>query len=256
LLDRSKQEKARTFVGPRDNFRSDSYEKSNDHLDNSTEVSRYGHTFGFEPRGRNIGAFKKGKLMPAEVNKQIVKGDVLETGAGYGAAGGKIAGELGRFMKKRGVVPGSIHRHPEHPPYSLTSGHSKGSLHYQGRAIDLGANANEQGPVLKAIAEFNKLNKVKPVQLFHAGNDPSGNHNDHVHVAYQGGGYIPKQSPRRNSQRLSSYPSYSSEGGMMIVIQPIEKIVHVSSPQSRKSPTSFVGDMRVNNTGMTGLMRG
>jgi len=76
LLDSSKQQNARTFVGPRDNFRSDSYEKSNDHLDDSTEKSRYGHTFGFEPRGANIGKFKKGEITAAEVNKSVVKGSV------------------------------------------------------------------------------------------------------------------------------------------------------------------------------------
>ena len=104
--------------------------------------------------------------------------------------GSKIAGELGRFMKQKGVVPGSIHRHPEHPPYSLTSGHSQGSLHYQGRAIDLGANDYEQGPVLNAVKEFNRIRGVTPVQLLHAGNDPSGDHNDHVHVAYGQGGFV------------------------------------------------------------------
>jgi hypothetical protein len=114
----------------------------------------------------------------------------MELGKGYGIEGSKIAGELGRFMKKKGVVPGSVHRHPEHPPYSLSSGHSRNSLHYQGRAIDLGAYANEQGPVLAAVAEFNKLKGVKPVQLYHGGNDP--NHADHVHVAYALGGRVPK----------------------------------------------------------------
>jgi hypothetical protein len=254
LLDRSKQEKARTFVGPRDNFRSDSFEKKYDDLDNSTEVSRYGHTFGFEPRGANIGRFKKGKLMPADINKEVVKGKVDEStptdlGKGYGSAGGKIAGELGRFMKKKGVVPGSIHRHPEHPPYSLTSGHSPGSLHYQGRAIDLGGYANEQGPILKAVAEFNKIKGVKPVELFHAGNDPSG-HSDHVHVAYQGGGLIPKQSPKNRTTSLSRYPSYS-DGEMMIAIQPIiiEKVTPVSTGRGG-GVLAFPG---VNNTMMSNL---
>lgn len=257
LLDRSKQEKARTFVGPRDNFRSDSFEKKYDDLDNSTEVSRYGHTFGFEPRGANIGRFKKGTLMPAEVNKEVVKGKVDEStpstktdlGKGYGSAGSKIAGELGRFMKKKGVVPGSIHRHPEHPPYSLTSGHSPGSLHYQGRAIDLGAYANEQGPILKAVAEFNKIKGVKPVELLHAGNEPSG-HSDHVHVAYQGGGVVPKQSPNRNVSSLRSYPSYA-DGGMMIAIQPmiIEKPVPV--PMGRNKGISFPVAGVNNSTGNT-----
>jgi hypothetical protein len=114
----------------------------------------------------------------------------MELGKGYGTEGSKIAGELGRFMKKKGVVPGSVHRHPEHPPYSLSSGHSRNSLHYQGRAIDLGAYANEQGPVLAAVAEFNKLKGVKPVQVYHGGNDPD--HADHVHVAYALGGRVPK----------------------------------------------------------------
>lgn len=115
----------------------------------------------------------------------------IELGKGYGSEGSKIAGELGRFMKKKGVVPGSIHRHPEHPPFSFSSGHSRGSLHYQGRAIDLGGYANEQGPILAAVAEFNRLKGVKPVQLLHAGNEPSG-HSDHVHVAYLKGGRVRK----------------------------------------------------------------
>lgn len=108
-------------------------------------------------------------------------------GKGYGSEGSKIAGELGRFLKKKGVVPGSIHRHPEHPPFSLSSGHSKDSYHYQGRAIDLGGYTREQGPILAAIAEFNRMKGVKPVQLLHGGNEPR-NHSDHVHVAYARGG--------------------------------------------------------------------
>jgi rare lipoprotein A (peptidoglycan hydrolase) len=50
----------------------------------------------------------------------------------------------------------------------------------------------------------------------------------------QGGGLIPKQSPRNRSSSLSMYPSYSAEGGMMIAIQPmiIEKTIPVSSGRS------------------------
>lgn len=50
----------------------------------------------------------------------------------------------------------------------------------------------------------------------------------------QGGGYIPKQSPRNRASSLSMYPSYSAEGGMMIAIQPmiIEKTIPVSSGRS------------------------
>jgi hypothetical protein len=116
----------------------------------------------------------------------------MQLGAGYGGAGSKIAGELGRFIDSKGLgnMGSGVHRHPEHPPYSLTSGHSRGSLHYQGRAVDIGGYTREQGPILAAVAEFNKLKGVKPVQVYHGGNDP--NHADHVHVAYAKGGRIHK----------------------------------------------------------------
>lgn len=131
---------------------------------------------------------KSGGYTQKEIAESKLKhDDSLKTGKGYGKEGSKIAGELGRFMKKKGIVPGQIHRHPEHPPYSRSSGHSKNSLHYQGRAIDLGAYAYEQGPILKAIAEFNRMKNVKPVELLHAKNEPRG-HSDHVHVAYAKGG--------------------------------------------------------------------
>ena len=116
----------------------------------------------------------------------------MQLGAGYGGAGGKIAGELGRFIDSKGLgnMGSGVHRHPEHPPFSLTSGHSRGSLHYQGRAVDIGGYTREQGPILAAVAEFNKLKGVKPVQVYHGGNDPD--HADHVHVAYAKGGRIHK----------------------------------------------------------------
>ena len=118
-------------------------------------------------------------------------GGGMELGKGYGSEGSKIAGELGRFIKTKLKAPenfSQVHRHPEHPPYSLSSGHSRGSLHYQGRAIDIGANAHEQGPILKVIAKFNQMKGIKPVQLLHAGND--ADHRDHVHVAYGRGGLV------------------------------------------------------------------
>ena len=114
------------------------------------------------------------------------------TGKGYGSAGSKLAGELGRYIDSKGLgnMGSGVHRHPEHPPYSLTSGHSSGSLHYQGRAVDIGSYTQEQGPVLAVVAEFNKMKGIKPVQLLHGKNDPY--HTDHVHVAYKGGGFVNK----------------------------------------------------------------
>ena len=71
LLDKSKQNDAKSFVGPRDSFRADAYERSNNHLADETEKSRHGHTFGFEPGGAMIGQFKAGKLSAAQVNAGI-----------------------------------------------------------------------------------------------------------------------------------------------------------------------------------------
>lgn len=102
--------------------------------------------------------------------------------------GTKLAGDLGDFMKSWGGVPGSIWQHSRHGGQGRRN---YGSFHNVDRAIDLGANANEQGPILKKIEEFNKIRGVKPVQILHAGNDPSGIHNNHVHVAYEKGGKVP-----------------------------------------------------------------
>lgn len=101
-------------------------------------------------------------------------------GAGYGGAGVAMAGQLGNYIKATGGAPGSIWEHPMHG--GVKGKHANDSLHYAGRAIDIGAYANEQGPVLARIAAFNAKMGWKPVELLHAGNDP--NHQDHVHVAY------------------------------------------------------------------------
>ena len=147
------------------------------------------------------------KLSPSASEDENMK-DAM--GSGSPSDGKKIAGELGHYMKSiRGTLPvtGSIHRHPEHLPWSK-SGHSANSLHYKGRAIDLGGwspsspkggGADEQAPVLKALLAWNKRKGVKPVQLIHGSpaykdvgdyrKHPDVHHH-HVHVAYHKGGEV------------------------------------------------------------------
>jgi len=106
-------------------------------------------------------------------------GGGMALGGGYGSRGSQIAGALGNYIKKTGGAPGSIHEHPQHG--GVKGRHSPNSYHYQGRAIDIGAYAYEQGGVLRRVAQFNAQMGVKPVELLKAG-DPG--HSDHVHVAY------------------------------------------------------------------------
>jgi hypothetical protein len=106
LLDTNRQGSARNFVGPRDSFRSVSFEDANNHLADDTEQRRHGHVFGFEPRGAQIASFRAGKLTPAQVsqqttgtvtqiNPQSVSGNVKDTG---------IRDSSGRPIKLKGII--------------------------------------------------------------------------------------------------------------------------------------------------------
>lgn len=101
--------------------------------------------------------------------------------------GTKLSGDLGDFMKAWGGVRGSIWQHSKHGGRGRRS---YSSFHNVDRAIDLGAYANEQRPILRKIEEFNRMRGVRPVELLHAGNDPKGGHNDHIHIAYASGGRV------------------------------------------------------------------
>ena len=109
-----------------------------------------------------------------------MNGASMMMGGGYGSGGVRIAGMLGNFIKMTGGAPGSIHEHPWFG--GVRGGHSPGSYHYSGRAIDIGAYANEQAGVISRIMAFNRKMGVKPVEFLHAGN--RADHQDHVHVAY------------------------------------------------------------------------
>ena len=96
-----------------------------------------------------------------------------------------------------GKFGSGVHQHPEHPPWSPESGHSVGSLHYASkgaRAIDIGGYGRSRGyddqdKILAAVAEFNRMKGVKPVQLL---KDGYPGHDNHVHVAYLRGGRVNK----------------------------------------------------------------
>jgi rare lipoprotein A len=83
------------------------------------------------------------------------------------------------------------------------------------------------------------------------------NLNDENFSTMQGGGYIPKQSPKNKTSSIMNYPSYSSEGGMMIAIQPVivEKPIPISHSRKGQSITFISDGGGVNNT-MQGLSRG
>jgi hypothetical protein len=98
LLDKQKQQDAKQFVGPRDSFRSDAYEKANNHLANDTEKSRHGHTFGFEPGGAMIGKFKAGQLSAAQVNANVT-GSI------------NLRGGDGKFIQGNSGRSGGVHFH-------------------------------------------------------------------------------------------------------------------------------------------------
>lgn len=199
-------------------------------------------------------------------------GTNIELGKGYGSGGSKIAGELGRFIKQKLKSPAQFQAVTEHPEHGGVRGrHADGSYHYSNRAIDVGAYTHEQGPILKVISEFNKKNKVKPVELLHGKND-SG-HRDHVHVAYKHGGLVTKpthaligetkkpemvldpdttgtmnkeypgmlaklnaaKNKKQISDVLNSYASYENNNdNVTLVLVPIEK--HVNNTITKQSP--------------------
>lgn len=118
---------------------------------------------------------------------------------GNQSEGSKVAGKLGKFLNQRELRWGSgVTEHPEHG--GVTSPHATNSYHYVGRAIDIGgwgpnrystegmSGVDDQTKIIQGIREFNEMEGVKPVEFLHEGNEPRG-HNDHVHIAYQRGGF-------------------------------------------------------------------
>jgi hypothetical protein len=135
------------------------------------------------------GSKTSGSVSSGEYNKG--SGQSIQLGTNKdGSLGSKLAGELGNYLKtslRQGPDFQAVTEHSQHG--GVRGRHAKNSYHYSDRAIDIGAWDWEQPKILAAISNFNKLKGISPVELLHAGNEPSG-HSDHVHVAYHKGGYV------------------------------------------------------------------
>jgi len=257
LLDKEKQNVARQFVGPRDSFRSVSYEDANNHLADDTEVRRHGHVFGFEPRGATISSFRAGKLSAAMVTDQIT-GDVK-----FGNQSGNLnlVKELGKGM---GLNITSMFREGDR------------GYHGSGRAIDFqtpGKPGNRGTPqqmefAREVIRRYGTTIKEliytplgfgikdgKQVPLTTWGplsppwadlpeghqlkNSTNAIHYDHVHVAFKDGGSVGFDKKSKNIGSLQNFPSYDQ--GSTFAILPIETIVTVPIQSSSQNKIAFTG---------------
>ena len=156
---------------------------------NGTAWGGSGESMG-DPQTRSTG---EGESNVPPVNMETAQD------TGNQSEGSKIAGKLGRFLDERSLRWGSgVTEHPEHG--GVTSPHATNSYHYVGRAIDIGGwgpnryaregmgGVDDQTKIIQGIREFNNQHGVRPVEFLHEGNEPYG-HNDHVHIAYQRGGF-------------------------------------------------------------------
>jgi hypothetical protein len=269
LLNKDIQDKARDFVGPRDNFRNVDYEKQNNHLDDSTEVTRHYHTFGFEPGGANIAKFKSGQLMPAQINKQTVTGRVEDisniTTAGYKPK------SPGKFNVIQYITGDPSQR----ANYDL-SGHGRPENYHDHIAFETEADKERAKAALRAAgikigseyrpgdSGYHGKNLAIDVPGYQWGGSGTigqkeydGSSRVRSVLGLKGGGIIPKQNQRNDLKSLSSYPSYSAEGGFIIAIQPmiIERTVPVSVG-NKGGTTAFIPSGSVNNTNIQSLSRG
>ena len=198
----------------------------------NVNVVQYKNHF-FNTAGNPGVAVAKASIAQANVDASVpaANADISTTSSGSReqTEGSKLAGELGRFLNTKGLRWGSgVTEHPEHG--GVKPVHSAGSYHYkeQGyRAIDIGGwgpnrfkregmtGADDQTKIIAGISEWNKMKGVTPIEFIHEGNDPTY-HNDHVHIAYEGGGYVGGKYNMKSLERRASY-----EGGEQMIDIPI-----------------------------------
>jgi len=149
------------------------------------------------------------------------------TGGSYNASatGTKIAGDLGKYIYKN-LTPaakaadgvGDFSYASEHPDFGGSFKRSYNSWHNVDRAIDIGGFwPHDQKKILAKIMEFNQQTGATPVELLYGkpGTPLAGTHKDHVHVAYEGGGYV---GGKYDMNRIKTYASYETGNSDPIVI--------------------------------------
>lgn len=116
--------------------------------------------------------------------------------------------QVGMMLRKLGFLVG------EHPAFGgVTGGHTGGSYHYMGRAIDVNwPGPDEQAMFARLIP---MLSKLPHAELFWRGNDPKG-HPTHLHYAMANGGQINEPVYGRGLRSGRSY-SFGERGSETVV---------------------------------------
>ncbi len=88
--------------------------------------------------------------------------------------------ELGKALQRK-YGPGGL-RIGENPAFGRVGKHSPGSLHYQGRALDI-TDWGEGDWKNRTVQLGEQLRQALPgAQIFHPGYDPVGGHHEHIHL--------------------------------------------------------------------------
>jgi len=169
------------------------------------------------------------------------------TGGTYeeSASGTKRAGDLGRYIYKT-LTPqakaadgvGDFSYASEHPDFGGSFKRSYNSWHNVNRAIDIGGFwPEDQKKILAKILEFNQQTGATPVELLYGkpGTPQSGTHKDHVHVAYEGGGYV---DGKYDMNRIKTYASYEAGNSDPIVIP-------LPLPQQTPAPQTYGDNQQI-----------